>query len=208
MKPISPISLIAFDCDGVLFDTANMNKLYYNAILNHLGMPGMTPKQFEFIHMHTVKESLIFLFGRNERLKKAEAFRQTMSYDPFLKEMEMEPHLIPLLKKLRPKFKTAIATNRTDTMDRVLTEFKIKKYFDLVVCAADVQRPKPYPDPLLKIIDHFQIDPEQALYVGDSKLDKDAAKAARIPFVAYGDPSLSAKYHIENLKEIEDILHL
>ena len=205
---MKPISLIAFDCDGVLFDTARMNRLYYNAILNHLGMPDMAPKQFEFIHMHTVKESLIFLFGRNERLKKAEAFRQTMSYDPFLKEMEMEPYLIPLLEKLRPKFKTAIATNRTDTMDRVLEEFKIKKYFDLVICAKDVPRPKPYPDPLLKVLDHFQIEPEQALYVGDSKLDKDAAKAAGIPFIAYGDSSLSAEYHIGSLKEIEDILHL
>jgi HAD superfamily hydrolase (TIGR01549 family) len=205
---MKPISLIAFDCDGVLFDTAKMNKLYYNVILNHLGMPDMTPRQFGFIHMHTVKESLIFLFGKNERLKKAEAFRKTMSYDPFLKEMEMEPHLIPLLKKLRPKFKTAIATNRTDTMDRVLTEFKIKKYFDMVVCAGDVPRPKPHPDPLLKIIDYFQIEPYQALYVGDSKLDQDAAKAARMPFVAYGDRSLSAEYHIDNLKEIEVILHL
>jgi HAD superfamily hydrolase (TIGR01549 family) len=207
-NPMKPISLIAFDCDGVLFDTARMNRLYYNTILNHLGMPDVTAEQFEYVHMHTVHESLIFLFGKNEKLKKAEAFRQTMSYDPFLKEMQMEPYLIPLLIKLRPKFKTAIATNRTDTMDRVLTAFKIKEYFDLVVCAKDVLHPKPHPEPLIKIIDHFGLEPEQALYVGDTKLDKDAAKAARIPFVAYGAPSLSAEYHIESLKEIEDILEL
>jgi phosphoglycolate phosphatase len=205
---MNPISLIAFDCDGVLFDSARLNRLYYNSILSHLGMPEMTPEQFEFVHMHTVGESLIFLFGENERLKSAEAFRQTMRYDPFLKEMQMEPYLIPLLKKLRPRFKTAIATNRTDTMGRVLKEFKIEEYFDLVVCAKDVLRPKPHPDPLIKILDHFRLKPEQALYVGDSKLDEVAAKAARMPFVAYGNPSLSAEYHIENLKEIEGILHL
>ena len=177
-------------------------------LLKHLGMPEMTARQFEYVHMHTVHESLTFLFGRNEKLIKAEAFRQTMSYDPFLKEMQMEPYLIPLLKKLRPKIKTAIATNRTDTMDRVLSAFKIKTYFDMVVCAKDVRHPKPHPEPLLKIIDHFGILPEQALYVGDTKLDEDAAKAARIPFVAYGDPSLSAAFHIESLKEIEAILNL
>jgi phosphoglycolate phosphatase len=202
------ISLIAFDCDGVLFDSARLNMLYYNSILGHLGMPEMTPEQFEFVHMHTVGESLIFLFGENDRLTRAEAYRQTMHYDPFLKEMQMEPYLIPLLKKLRPRFKTAIATNRTDTMGRVLKEFKIEEYFDLVVCAKDVLRPKPHPDPLIKILDHFQLSPEQALYVGDSKLDEDAAKAARVPFVAYGNLSLSAEYHIDSLKEIEDILHL
>jgi HAD superfamily hydrolase (TIGR01549 family) len=205
---MKPISLIAFDCDGVLFDTAKMNRLYYNSLLRHLGMPDLTPEQFEYVHMHTVDESLIFLFGRNERLEKAETFRRSMSYDPFLKEMEMEPNLIPLLKKLRPEFKTAIATNRTDTMERVLVEFKIKTYFDLVVCAKDVLHPKPHPEPLIKIIDHFGIEPEQALYVGDSRLDADAARAAGIPFVAYGAPSLSAEFHIESLKEIEEILNL
>jgi HAD superfamily hydrolase (TIGR01549 family) len=202
------ISLIAFDCDGVLFDTARMNRMYYNTILNHLGMPDMTAEQFEYVHMHTVHESLAFLFGTNERLKKAEAFRQTMSYDPFLKEMQMEPYLIPLLKKLRPTIKTAIATNRTDTMDRVLKEFRIKQYFDMVVCAKDVRHPKPHPEPLLIIIDYFGLEPEQALYVGDTKLDEDAAKAARIPFVAYGAPALSAAFHIKSLKEIEDIIEL
>jgi HAD superfamily hydrolase (TIGR01509 family) len=202
------ISLIAFDCDGVLFDSANLNRLYYNAILNHLGMPEMTRPQFDFVHMHTVAESLVFLFGKNERLKRAEAFRQTMRYEPFLKEMRMEPHLLPLLKKLRPRFKTAIATNRTDTMGRVLKEFKLEAYFDMVVCAKDVARPKPHPDPLIKILDHFQLQPEQALYVGDSQLDEDAARAARMPFIAYANPSLTAAYHIRNLKEIEDILQL
>jgi len=203
---MKPISVIAFDCDGVLFDTVQANKSYYNAILNHLNMPELSPDQFNFVFMHTVQESLEFLFGKNEKLEKATAFKKAMPYESFILEMEMEPHLMPLLKKLRPRFKTAIATNRTDSMPKVIEAFNLKNHFDIVVCASDVEHPKPQPDVLLKIIEHFAIDPKQALYVGDSALDEAAAKAAAVPFVAYGNPSLKADYYIAGLKELEDIL--
>lgn len=205
---MKPLAVIAFDCDGVLFDTVQSNKSYYNAILNHLGMPELTAEQFDFIFTHTVMESLEYLFGKNERLAKAEAFKRQMSYDSFIREMQMEPYLIPLLQKLRPKFKTAIATNRTDSMGIVLKEFKLKEHFDLVVCASDVQHPKPHPDVLMKIMDHFRIEPQQVLYVGDSRLDEASAKAASVLFVAYKNEELSADFHIKNLKALEDILHL
>ena len=205
---MKPISVIAFDCDGVLFDTVQANKSYYNAILKHLHMPELTPDQFNFVFMHTVQQSLEFLFGKNEKLKKAEAFKKSMRYESFILEMQMEPYLMPLLKKLRPRFKTAIATNRTDSMPKVIQAFSLNDYFDMVVSASDVKNPKPQPDVLIKILNHFHISPEQALYVGDSALDEAAAKAAAVPFVAYGNPSLKAAYHIESLRQIEDILHL
>jgi phosphoglycolate phosphatase len=72
----------------------------------------------------------------------------------------------------------------------------------------DVERPKPHPDPLIKILEYFGIEPNNALYVGDSNLDEIAAKAAGVPFVAYQNRSLSAEFHIHSLKEIAKILDL
>jgi phosphoglycolate phosphatase len=120
--------------------------------------------------------------------------------------MVMEPYLKILLQKLRPKYKIAIATNRTDTIKRVLVEHGLVGDFDLVVSALDVERPKPHPEALTRVLEHFGIKPRQAIYVGDSQLDEIAAKAAGIPLVAYKNASLSAVYHINSLKEIEDIL--
>ena len=131
-----------------------------------------------------------------------------MSYIPFLKYMVLEPYLKPLLEKLRPRYKTAIATNRSNTMDRVLSEHGLEEYFDLVVSSNDVDRPKPYPDPLIKILEHFEIEAYNTLYVGDSELDEIAAKAAGVPFVAYQNRSLSANFHITSLKEIAQILDI
>jgi len=200
------IKVVAFDCDGVLFDTKKANMAYYNQVLNHFGMPDMTGEQFDYTHMHTVDESLAYIFKDKTILEAAQTYRKNMSYLPFLKHMEMEPHLKTLLEKLRPIFKTAIATNRTDTMARVLTEHDLAGYFDLVVTASDVKNPKPHPEPLVNILEYFRLKPHQMIYVGDSKLDESAAQAAGVPLVAYRNSTLYADFYIESLKELEDIL--
>jgi phosphoglycolate phosphatase len=203
---MSSYKVIAFDCDGVLFDTAESNRTYYNAIRNQLGMPAMTEEEFCFAHMHTVNETLAYLFKEPATLQKAEAVKAQMSYAPFVAAMKMEPTLIPLLKKLRPSYKTAVATNRSDSMPTLLREHDISPYFDLIVSAKDVLQPKPHPDQLLRLLDYFKVSPHEMLYVGDSKVDETAAKAAQVPLVAYDNTSLSANYHIRSLKEIEGIL--
>ena len=200
------VRVVAFDCDGVLFDTEQSNRAYYNEILNHFGKPAVSPEQFAYVHMHTLEDSLAYLFNDKKSLADAFAYRKTMDYRKFFKLMKLEPELVPLLKKMRPRIKTAIATNRTDTVNGLLNEFNLNGYFDLVVTSSDVQFPKPHPDPLLKILAYFQIEPYQAIYVGDSHLDELAATSAGMPLVAYRNPRLSSACHIEGLKELEAIL--
>jgi len=200
------IKIVAFDCDGVMFDTTESNTAYYNQILNHFGRPDLTAEQFAYCHSHTADQAIANLFPDEEGFRAAQAYRSQMSYIPFLKYMEMEPYLKPLIQRLRPRYKTAIATNRSDTMDRVISEHGLDGYFDFVVCAGDVDHPKPHPDQLIKILKHFGIEPCDSLYVGDSDLDEIAAKAAGVPFVAYKNRFLSADFHIQSLNKSQRFL--
>jgi phosphoglycolate phosphatase-like HAD superfamily hydrolase len=202
------IRAVAFDCDGVMFDTTHANMAYYNHILGHFGRPAMTAEQFAYCHMHTADKSIANLFQDEKDFYAAQAYRKNMSYIPFLKHMAIEPYLKTLLNRLRPIYKTAVATNRSDTMDRVLSEHDLAGSFDLVVSSIDVDRPKPYPDLLIRILEHFKLKPYQAIYVGDSELDQMAAHAAEMPFVAYKNRSLTADYHIQSLKELAQLLQL
>ena len=201
------IKAVIFDCDGVMFDSSKANIAYYNTILDHFGKEPLTPKQFEYVHMHTVYAALCYLFDNETDRKAALSYSANMSYEEFIKYMEMEPDLMTLLDWLRPEMKTAVATNRSTTIGRVLTEHNIDGYFDLVVSALDVKNPKPAPDMLLKIMDHFNITPKQAIYIGDSQLDEDAANAAGVPLIAYKNQSLSADYHINGFMEVQEILN-
>jgi len=202
------IKVVAFDCDGVLFDTEEANWAYYNHILKHFERPTMTPEQFAYVHQHTLNESIAYLFEDEETIAAAYDYRRTMDYNAYLKLLKVEPDLVPLLKRIRPKLKTAIATNRSDTMNRLLAEFALAEYFDLVVTSFDIRRPKPYPDSLFKILDYFGIEANQALYVGDSQVDAEAARAAQIPFVAFRNEMLPTQYHIGSLKALEEILEV
>jgi phosphoglycolate phosphatase len=201
------IRALTFDCDGVLFDTQRANRTYYNDILAHFKRPFITAEDFAYAQMHTADEAMARLFPDPEELAEAQAFRRRTGYDPYLRYMEMEPDLKPLLEKHSGRIHLAVATNRTDTMHRVLAEHGIDRYFDLVVTALDVPRPKPHPDGLIRVLAHFKIPPDAMLYVGDSEMDEAAAHAAKVPLVAYNNPALAADYHIRRLRELEAILN-
>jgi len=205
---MNDIQAVVFDCDGVLFDTEAANRIYYSRILQHFGRPVLTEEQFVFVHMHTVAEAIEYLFPDEKIRDAVHDFRKSMDYQEYLKDLDIEPYLVSLLEKLRPQIKTAIATNRTDTMNRLLAEFKLNGYFDLVVTSSDVEHPKPHPDVLLKILNYFELAPDQTIYVGDSKVDELAAEAARIPLIAYRNRDLTSDYHIDTLKDLEELLNL
>jgi phosphoglycolate phosphatase len=200
------VRLVIFDCDGVMFDSKEANRAYYNHILAHFGKALLNSEQCEYVHMHTADESVAYLFSHDSRVEQALAYRHQMSYFPFIRMMQMEPYLKAFLEYLRPAYKTAISTNRSDTMNRVLWEHGLEGYFDLVVSSLDVKRPKPDPESLLKILSHFGLCPQEAIYIGDSEIDELAAKAAGIPLVAYKNTKLSAPFGVEHFKEIEILL--
>ena len=108
----------------------------------HFGRPEMTAEKFAYAQMHTAENSIAYLFDHDEHLiKDVHTFRKEMGYLPFIKFMEIEPGLKPLIDRLRSDYKTAVATNRTDTMPHVLKTFDLEDRFDLVVTALDVDRP-------------------------------------------------------------------
>lgn len=202
------VKVLAFDCDGVMFDTEKSNRIYYNRILEHFGRPPLTREQFDYVHMSTVKEALNFLFKDMGNLDAVFDFTRSMTYDSLIPHMEIEPFLKPLLHTVREVMKTAIATNRSTTMNGVITYHGLSDLFDLVVTSLDVERPKPHPDQLIRIMDHFEAAPDEVLYIGDSKTDEQAALTSGVPFVSYKNPSLSAAHHIGDLREILAILNL
>ncbi len=168
---IAKLKAVIFDCDGVMFNTNRANEAYYNQILRHFDRPLLTAEQFKYCHMHTGDEAMRYLFEDTGLAEAAQTYRLQMGYSQFIQLMEIEPHLMPLLAALRPEIKTAVGTNRADTMEEVMRVHQLEDVFDLVVTSRDVATPKPAPDILDRILAHFALTPEQALYIGDSVVD-------------------------------------
>ncbi len=203
---MTDIRVLTFDCDGVLFDTEQANKAFYNQILAHFNRPAMTAEQFAHAQMHTVDEVIANLFPDARAFDEAQRYRKQTGYDPFIPYMKMDPDLIRVLETYRPHLHLAVATNRSDTMNKVLDIHGLAHYFELVVTARDVEKPKPDPEPLTRVLTHFQIQPDAMLYVGDSILDAQAARAAGVPFAACRNPSIPGDFHIQRLAELDTII--
>lgn len=208
MTSLENINTIVFDCDGVMFQTEELNRKYYNAILEKFGLPEMTDSQAEFAKMHTGEDSMKHIFqntGIDPELINRE--RRKIPYINFVPFMEMTENFMELLKFLKKNnFKTGIATNRSNTMDRVMETFGLNEYFDILVTASDVENAKPHPEQLFKIRDYLQISFDNMIYVGDSSLDQIAANEAGVKFIAFCNEKLEADFHICDMLEIKNLL--
>jgi phosphoglycolate phosphatase len=200
------LKLIGFDCDGVLFDSRDANIAFYDAILAKFGRPAMDPEAVDYVHSHTFRQSLEYLFRDDGARDEVLAYSRTLDYRPFIPLMLEAPHLRDFLAFLRPRFFTAVATNRTTTTHPVLRHHGLETHFDLVVSALDVTHPKPHPESFWRILEHFQLQPDEVIYIGDSRVDEEFARNAGVPLVAYRNRALQAAHHLESFAQGPDLV--
>ena len=198
------LKLIVFDCDGVMFDSKKANCMYYNHLLEHFGLAQMSGDEEDYVHMSNVADSVkhIFRHYTSPTLEEVHAFQKLCEYAPFLEYMEIETDLIQFLEITKNDFHLAISTNRTNTMIPLLNSYNLQSYFGKVVTAATAKRPKPAPDGLLEILCHFNCEPEEAIFIGDSVVDEEHARSCKVPLIAFKSPTLQANYHVQSFMDI------
>jgi phosphoglycolate phosphatase len=209
MNPIeSRYKLVIYDCDGVMLDTLESNYIFYNSVMEHLGRPPLDRddlKARNALHTYSFGNVMEYFFGGDERCEEAWAFAKTIHYRDLAPFMRMEEGLVETLDRLRGSVSLAVCTNRATSMEMIIEDFGLSGYFSCVMTAAQVQNPKPHPEPLLKVIDHFGIRPDEALFVGDGEVDMLSARDAGVPFVAYKSqlPALARiEHHLEIFRHL------
>lgn len=180
---------VIYDCDGVMFESFEANFAFYSKVMEKFGKPPLDRNSQEIMHLlHTYssKDVLAHFFADDPReVATALSFAASIDYRELLPYMHMEAGFIETLQILYKRVNLAVCTNRSNSMDLLLDDFGLTPYFGYVMTAAKVKNPKPHPEPLLKILEHYRISPREALFVGDSELDQRSAEAAGVPFVAY-----------------------
>ncbi len=89
------------------------------------------------------------------------------------KEIYLFPGVEEALQKLKEKnIGTAIVTSRLHRSAlRDLHLFDLENYFDVLITPEATDQHKPSPEPALKALEQLNIQPHQAIMVGDSNLD-------------------------------------
>jgi HAD superfamily hydrolase (TIGR01509 family) len=199
---------VIYDCDGVLFDSLEANTRLYNDLCIRMGRAPLREDEKYYVHTRTVFEAIRFIFKGEEGLEKRalESIKE-MDLRNYIVYLRMEPHLLQALNLLRAKgILRAINTNRTTSMPHIMERFGLWPFFDMVVTALDVTNPKPHPESVQKILRTLSLEREEAVFIGDSEVDQQAAKAAGIRFIAYKNREIANDAYLEDHLALVDFL--
>jgi len=201
---------VIYDCDGVLFDSFEANTRLYNDLCVWVGRGPLSKEEMQYVHIHTVFEAIRLIFGKESDLeKKALEILKEKQVDlrNYVEYLKIEPHLFQTLEKLKEKgILRAINTNRTTSMEYVMERFDLDPYFEMVVTALDVNNPKPHPESIEKIVAAFKLKKEEAVFIGDSEVDRQTAESSGVRFIAYKNREIANDLFIEDHLDLLDLI--
>lgn len=199
---------IIFDCDGVIIDSATANVHYYNLLRRELGLPLLTPEQEHYVQMSTAQQAIEAIIPAPLMPALREVTRR-ISYRrdivPMLRPTEGIHKLLEHCRALG--LRMGVHTNRRDGMGDVIKNCRFEGFFDPVVTVARAQ-PKPDPDGAFQVLREWNVSAREALFVGDSSTDRDAARGAGIPFLPYRNPHLETPGFCRDFADLETALEL
>jgi phosphoglycolate phosphatase len=221
---MTQIRLIALDLDGTLVDSAPDLSNAINNMLAGLGMRQHSEAAIkQWVGNGVVMLIKRALAGQMEPAADPENLTEALAlfgdlYEAHVYERSVVyPGVMEGLEQLKEKgFKLACITNKIRRFTQpLMIKTGMAGYFDFIVCGDSFPRMKPDPLPLLKTAEHFDIEPAQALMVGDSINDMRAGrsagfKTASVPYGYAGKYSiedLNADYQIQTIVELVDLFY-
>lgn len=194
---------IIFDCDGVLLNSRLANVSFYNHLRLKAGLPHLTHAEEEFVHMSTYEQALDYILQGSDRSNVSNYLEEMESSFDYYNLLKVEDGLVQMLNWLADRnFIMGICTNRLSPLDTFLARFGLDGYFNPMQTASN-STPKPSPDGLFQAVGAWRVEPHEVAYIGDSKVDEQAAEAAGIPFWAFKNPELDAELHIPDFTTLE-----
>ncbi|MBF0483864.1 MAG: HAD family hydrolase [Candidatus Omnitrophica bacterium] len=175
------IKLVIFDLDGTVFDAYKAVCKSLNYALAKFGYSELTLEQVKRSVGHG-ERNLLLKFVSEDKVDEVQSLYREYGADHFTELVTLLPAAKETLEWLHKQgYKVAVATNRPGWSARmVLDILKIADWFDYIVCGDEVLNVKPDPEIVFKILDHFKLFKEEAIFVGDMDLDIQTGKSAGV----------------------------
>jgi pyrophosphatase PpaX len=176
------IRTVLFDLDGTLIDSVRLILDSYHHTLATHGLPPRsdeewlagvgTPLTAQFADWRDDPETLQALIATYREYNLKHHDRMVTVY----------PGMVEAVRALK---EDGIATGLVTSKNRAgalrgLTLVQLEALMDVLVCADEVENPKPHPEPVEKAVRLLSADPRATVYVGDSVHDMLSGRAAGV----------------------------
>jgi len=147
--------MVIFDWDGTLADTQEVIVLAFQKVLRKVGCEvsdEFLERRIGIGAKNMFREALeIAKIRYDEEMINRLLEEKTKIHLMLTPKIKLFDGVTDLLEALRPLVKLALATmSNREVIEKTLREKGIKSYFDLVITADEVEKPKPDPEAFLK----------------------------------------------------------
>lgn len=185
------VEAVLFDVDGTLVDSDPLHYSTFRDMLQEVGFQGGDPITEEFFsktisgkHNDDIGAALFPDWEESQRQKfmddKEALFRRKA-----VQNLKPVNGLHKLCKWIENRgFRRAAVTNAPrENAELMISIVGLTDFFELLVIGKECERAKPFPDPYLKALEHFNIPSSRAFALEDSPSGLKAAVAAGLAVV-------------------------
>lgn len=195
---------VIFDLDGTLMDTLEDLANAVNEILRRNGYPVRTIEEVRRIVGNGLRQTLTLCLPKGTKEQVVdELLPDFASYYQEHCQEKTKPYdgIMDVLKTLHERgFKLAIVSNKRDEAVKTLNKECFQEYVKVAIGENESAgiRKKPAPDTVYQALQELGSKKEQAVYVGDSEVDRATAENA-------GLPCISVEWGFRDREELEKL---
>ena len=185
---------VIFDLDGTLIDSAPIYYALIDVVFSRLGIPPV-PKNILLQAMKNGEFEWDLVLPDEMKNRKAQLVEKArgiideIAPSMFHDQVKLIPGTSDALQEIAARgLKLALVTSTLRAYMAIklvpLAEAGVADVFEVVITADDVQNKKPHAEPLVMCSDKLGLAPGNCVYVGDTRVDIKAGKAAGMQTVA------------------------
>lgn len=171
---------VIYDIDGTILDTLKMNMVPLMKIIEEETGKKIT---FEEVLKYSAAPGLKTMVDLNIKDIEGTYARWVKYVNEYEDGATLYDGFEEVFNKFDGKIIQAIVSSKMAKQYQIdVVEKGIDKYIKVVVLADDTDKHKPDPEPIFKCLKQIQVMPEDAIFIGDSFSDYQAANNAGVDF--------------------------
>lgn len=209
-QTLANIKAVVFDLDGTLLDSFPAHYEVYKIMFARLGIK-INKEKFLTTYSPDWYKTYEAMELPREKWGLANSYwlEEAEKHSP-----ELFPDVTQTLSTLAEHFTLGLVTSGSRT--RVMNDLErtgIKHFFKIIVTGDDIENPKPSPEGLNLALSNLQLKANEAIYVGDTSIDYEMAKAGGVRFVGVKSAFNSLnpnhpEYSINSIKDLPGLMSI